>query len=713
MKRKLLTAFLGLSLSCYAQSPYVESFEGDVFPPDGWNVYDNGIGTDFDWKHGDQILFGTPVYEGYHSAYVNLFAPESGTAQDWLVTPVVNIASGMSLQFKSSYLDFGPEGGTCSVRVCPADADPSVLSNYTIVQVVDPLGEIFTDVQVYFPETMEGQDFYIAFVTEINSGEDGNTWIIDNVALVGACPQPYNLAVATTGDSAELSWTAWGETAQWEIEVLPLDAAPTGEGVIVDENTYTVTDLDMGEYRFYVRSICSEALQSSWAGPFYFDILNGFNGVVNYDSEGDSVCDTPLPGAEVIITIGDEQYSVYTDEQGHFNFYNIAAETATVTVNVNAVGFNNVPALVEEFDFAEEDLTLNVCLEQPEAVTDLSITLIPVNQARPGFVANYQLLVKNNGSVAISTATATVQFDDVKLEFDSSPNSYTLNDDIVSFDLMNLAPYSTQYIPVSFSVMPPPENIGGEEISFDSNVTVPENENTPADNSAVLYQTIVNSYDPNDITVHEGEYISMEQAQGYLHYTIRFQNTGTADAVNIRLENILDDNFDWSTFEPLASSHAYTVIRQENELEFKFDNIHLPDSTTDEPGSHGFVTYRVKPLSEVEDGDEFNSIADIYFDFNPAIITNTAHTEIALVGVEQFNTVKFILYPNPVTERLYITSQSGENIIYAEVYDINGKLCFKQDSLQGSIDVQSLNSGFYFIKLTTETTTLNYKFIKK
>lgn len=597
-------------------------------------------------------------------------------------------------------------------------AELSDLNSFTVVQSwtepeLNPVFSEYKEVYVPIPSTFAGQNIYLAFVME---GDEADRWLVDNVSFASYCIPPDNLSVsAITLESATFTWSA-NNASQWEIEVLPLGAAPTGEGVIVDENIYTATELDMGEYRFYVRAICSEALQSSWSGPFYFDILNGFDGVVSYDSDGDEVCDSFIENTEVIITIGSEQYSVYTNNQGYYSFYGILDAVATVSVQINAPnGFSDVPVYEDTFDFtSDEDFAVDFCLEQPEAVTDLSVTLVPVNQARPGFIANYQLLVTNNGSVSIPTATATIEFNDVRLDFDSSPNtSSTLSSDVVSFGLTNLDAYSTQYIPVNFSVLPPPENEGGAFIWFYNNVTVFENESTPADNSSSLEQVMVNSFDPNDITAHEGSVVPLEAMVEWMHYTIRFQNTGTADAINVRIENTLDDNFDWDTFEPLASSHDYTVLRHENVLEFKFNNIHLPDSTTDELGSHGFITYRIKPSTSLTALDTFENTARIYFDFNPAIITNTAITYLSVLGNEEFNAAEFVLYPNPVTERLYIASQSGENIAFAEVYDINGKLCLKQDSLQGSIDVQSLNSGFYIIKLTTETTTVNYKFIKK
>ncbi|MEE1899029.1 choice-of-anchor J domain-containing protein [Flavobacterium rakeshii] len=714
MKKKLLTLFLAMSMGCFAQQ-YVEGFEQNTFPPEGWATYDNGIGNNFYWKHGDQIMNGIPAYGGYHSAYVNLYAPESGVAQDWLVTPVVNIVSGTSLQFKSMYLDFGPQGGSCSVRVCPADLDPSLLSNYMLLQTIEPSAEVFTGVQVNFPENMVGQDFYIAFVAEINSGEDGNTWIIDNVLIADNCTPPENITVAEVTDtSATVTWTGNDET-QWEIEILPADAQPTGSGVVTNESTFVIDDISLGAYKFYLRSVCSEGVYSSWVGPYYFDNLNGFEGVITYDSDGDELCDAPIMGAEVVVTIGDEQISVYTDGNGHYNVGQLAYDSANVSIQVNAPeGFEVMPLYEENIDFSSDNVTVGFCYGMPIAVTDLAVVLVPTLQAQPGFNSNYILSIKNNGTVGVSSATVTVTFDDERLSFESSPVDYTLTDNVLSFNLTDLSPLSIQNIPVSFYVLPPPDNEADDELVFTSEITVAETENTPEDNTTVLNQIIVNSFDPNDIAAHEGDEITIDQAEGYLHYTIRFQNTGTAPAVNVRLENVLDDNFDWSTFEPLTSSHDYIVTREGNTLEFRFDGIYLADSTSNEPGSHGYITYRVKPNSSVVLGDMFDSTADIYFDFNPAIVTNTANTEIVeFLDVNKYTANNLVLYPNPVSDRLYFGSQNGEELTSVQVYDVNGKLCMEQNNPQGDINVQTLQPGLYFVKLSTQAKVQNMKFIKK
>ena len=96
---------------------------------------------------------------------------------------------------------------------------------------------------------------------------------------------------------------------------------------------------------------------------------------------------------------------------------------------------------------------------------------------------------------------------------------------------------------------------------------------------------------------------------------------------------------------------------------FSFDNIYLPDSINNEPESHGYVAYRIKPIDDIQLGDIVLNQASIYFDFNLPVITNTASTEfveeISHVYEESF--LKGQVSPNPATNILYLRDLDSQN----------------------------------------------------
>ena len=358
------------------------------------------------------------------------------------------------------------------------------------------------------------------------------------------------------------------------------------------------------------------------------------------------------------------------------------------------------------------NIAVDFCLPAPAPITNVAITLIPLAPAQPGFYVNYQIVIANNGTTTATGTTATFTFDATKAEFVESDTAATLTGNAVSFSLGTMAPFATQTATITLHLFEPPVNEAEDELEFVAEVSIAETDEVLDNNTATLVQTVVNSYDPNDITVHEGATITEAQADDYLTYTIRFQNTGNFAATNVRVTNALDELLDWDTFTPIASSHNYNVSRTQNLLEFTYNNIHLPDSTSNEAASHGFITYRVKPKNTYGLGDIVYSTADIYFDFNPAVVTNTASTEVvATAGVKTPTFSNATLYPNPVKNMLNIKLRQGtvQNIL---VLDVNGRQCLTAQNAT-TIDTQALKAGIYFVRITTDAGVEVKKIIKE
>jgi uncharacterized repeat protein (TIGR01451 family) len=144
---------------------------------------------------------------------------------------------------------------------------------------------------------------------------------------------------------------------------------------------------------------------------------------------------------------------------------------------------------------------------------------------------------------------------------------------------------------------------------------------------------IVDSFDPNDKQVSpigftENNYV---RPGTELEYTIRFQNTGTAEAVNIVVIDTLSTDLDMTRFQMMSVSHPYKLAvsgKGRPILTWTFTNINLPDSTTNEPESHGYIKFKIKPNEGIAEGTIIENFADIYFDFNEPVRTNTTVSNI-------------------------------------------------------------------------------------
>jgi hypothetical protein len=154
--------------------------------------------------------------------------------------------------------------------------------------------------------------------------------------------------------------------------------------------------------------------------------------------------------------------------------------------------------------------------------------------------------------------------------------------------------------------------------------TLPHDDEDPIKD---IYCGIVRaSYDPNDKTGYPlgvGEDHLIEPNRK-MDYVIRFQNTGTDTAFTVKILDTLDTYLDIFSVRSGVSSHNYSFrMHGPRVLEWTFYNIKLPDSTTNEPASHGFVTFTAKQNKDLADGTEINNRVGIYFDYNDPIITNT------------------------------------------------------------------------------------------
>jgi uncharacterized repeat protein (TIGR01451 family) len=232
--------------------------------------------------------------------------------------------------------------------------------------------------------------------------------------------------------------------------------------------------------------------------------------------------------------------------------------------------------------------------------------------------------------------------------------------------------------------------------------------NNPANDISSVLLPILTSYDPNDKQVSpqgsgvEG-FIDPNQE---LSYRIRFQNTGNAIAYNVFIEDTISNRLDINSIQVLGASHNYLVEKENNLIRFRFNNIMLPDSNADEPNSHGFVQYTIQQDPGNISGDVINNTAYIYFDYNPAVITNTTVNTIAFpISVEQIEKSKFKVYPNPTKDFIYINSAS-EKIERIAVYNLVGKeILSNQNDLNLStqqISLANLPLGVYLLQINNE-----------
>jgi uncharacterized repeat protein (TIGR01451 family) len=229
---------------------------------------------------------------------------------------------------------------------------------------------------------------------------------------------------------------------------------------------------------------------------------------------------------------------------------------------------------------------------------------------------------------------------------------------------------------------------------------------------------VTGSYDPNDKTgypngVTDQYYIQPNQQ---LQYVIRFQNTGTDTAFTVVIRDTLETDLNIFTVTPGVSSHNYQFrMYGPRVLEWTFENIMLPDSTTNQEASNGFVTFHVDQVPNLAPGTEINNDADIYFDYNDPITTNTTIHRIYEGFVSVLNIEELIqegkslfVYPNPTSNNITIKGKESMNHNF-RIFDQMGReiLSGKLNGISTEVNLSMLSKGIYTIKIEG-----NYKVAK-
>jgi len=238
------------------------------------------------------------------------------------------------------------------------------------------------------------------------------------------------------------------------------------------------------------------------------------------------------------------------------------------------------------------------------------------------------------------------------------------------------------------------------------------NDYSPWNNLTNYCTYVVGSFDPNNIEVYPkgtGAEGLITTNDSILTYTINFENTGSYYARNIYIYDTLNPNLDPNSLIPIASSHpCITRITEDGVVSFTFEDVYLPYYGI---GKYGYVKYSVKQNDNLSAGTQIFNSANIVFDFNEPIVTNTVvntidqNVDIDLNGV----TKEYIIYPNPTQN--YFTIKGGD-FTSVSVYNSLGQIMLNEND-SDTINIEFLESGIYFVKINTIEGIVIKKLIKQ
>ncbi len=496
------------------------------------------------------------------------------------------------------------------------------------------------------------------------------------------------------------------------MSLLEFSNIPSLQYICADENELTFVQNLITQYGY---TNCNVNLYCSFTPGGIFYTING-NTKFDSNNNGCDVSDIDFYNLNFSITNSTNNGTLIANQSGNY-YIPVSVGNHTITPNLeNPTYFNILPtSFTVNFPTQASPFTQDFCVTANGVRHDVEVVLIPIGPARPGFDANYKLIYRNKGN-QVENGSVSLTFDDARLDnvssnpvYDNSAtNSFTWN-------YVNLQPFETREIGIVFNVNSPMETPAvnnGDVLNCTATIITANTDQTPADNTFTLDQTVVGSYDPNDKTCLEGATITPTGVGQYVHYVIRFENTGTYPADNIVVKDMIDlSKFDIATLVPLKSSHDFYTRINGNKVEFIFENINLDfnDATND-----GYVVFKIKTKPTLVVGNTFTNNANIYFDYNFPITTNMYTTTVAALSAQDFDFGNyFTLHPNPTKDVLNIQSKQNVAINSIEIYNQLGQIVMVTTNAINSIDVANLASGTYFVKVNTEKGSANAKFVKE
>ncbi|MEO1448039.1 MAG: T9SS type A sorting domain-containing protein [Bacteroidota bacterium] len=448
------------------------------------------------------------------------------------------------------------------------------------------------------------------------------------------------------------------------------------------------------------------------------------SGRVYFDSDQDCVQDAGEVGLGVWVMLSNG-FGTWTNVNGD---YSIQVEPGVYTLSLAALnpslsvlcptgGTHTVTAGLNDIS------GLDFAVKADSAIQDLRVALYK-HVIRPGFNHLYWLDVYNDGSVPMQGTMTWIHDSLVTYIGANVPHdTYDATTYTATWQVPLLQPGQWFWVDAT-GYIDPTVPLGTPITSF-LQVDPITNDAEPGDNVDSCTAVVVGSYDPNDKLVspagsgENGDEVLLEEFDGTLTYTVRFQNTGTDTAFYVVIRDVLDEDLDPMSFQPATSSHPYALtIENGNELVFSFNNINLPDSARDLEGSNGHVQFRIKPKAEAAVGDVFENTAAIYFDFNAPIITNTVVTEITETLVNDLPArlaSQIQLYPNPAQSTVTVEYENLK-VSGLQLFTLSGqevRTWSPQEGFASELSLEGIVPGMYFISIQTDQGTAHRSLIIK
>lgn len=336
-------------------------------------------------------------------------------------------------------------------------------------------------------------------------------------------------------------------------------------------------------------------------------------GTIFTDHNSNSIKDTLEPyKSNVKVQLSNGNYT-FTDNNGFYQIQTDSIGAYTLTVTAPNL-YNAVPQTINyNFTIWDTVVTKNIAL-QPTIVKDsVAINVIPmVMNAVQGAAMPYCVQYMNAGTTVLSPIV-NLSYYNYLLGYDSCTdvNAAPTANGIVTGEL-NMQPGKLNNL-ISYFTIKPSANIG------DTLSTVYNISTTTISQTDSFYMIIEGGVAKADAQRATPSLTDAQVAAGKdIVYTIGFKNTGNDTAYNVVITDTLISLLQANTLQMVTSSHTCRTTVKGNLVTFQLLNIKLPKSSINAAKSIGFISFKIKPQSNLTAGTIITNKANTYYNYRAA-----------------------------------------------------------------------------------------------
>ena len=451
------------------------------------------------------------------------------------------------------------------------------------------------------------------------------------------------------------------------------------------------------------------------------DACTEVSGKVFLDANRNCIYDSSEAGVRDQVITGNSSLAIaLTDENGIYSGY--VSSGSVYIPNPDPPPYYSVTCPSDGYTFLATTNTItdtiNFGITADGEFRDLVTTLTLVNIPRPGFPVKYHLKYRNAGTVKMNGSVTMEHSSHLVLDSSSQPFA-SYNGLKFEWKFGDLLPLEIRLIELYFTI-DPATSLG--TVLKSSSIILPiVGDETPKNNVSEDDHVVVGSCDPNDKRVSPAgtgakNHIPIKTKE--LEYIIRFQNTGTDTAFMVKVLDNISSNLDLSSIKTIASSHKYVIrIVKDRWIEWRFENILLADSNRNEVERHGFIRYRIHVVDNIQNPTEIRNEAEIYFDFNKPVITNTTLSTFfkeEIIPPKPDPNLSAVVYPNPFDQTATLLFNRVLDNGTVRIVDLRGRIIIEIESVISDriqIKASQLSEALYLYEVRdSDGTVVHGKF---